>query len=710
VKEGILSRTGVFLNSLVVLLGIVIGILSNQFEIPAQIKPYAGWLTVGLVLVLLLAVNLYEWIRHRDESKSTPPPTPEEVNGEDQNNPFDTYLQQVVDKVGWLNLSGVDPTLAADAKRRRLALPAVYVNLETLKAGGQRGLVVEQMGREARLVLLGDPGSGKSTFVNFVALCLAGDRLNDEKANLGKLGERWKRGWFLPVRVILREFVVRGLPPIGQEATSKDLLRFLEEEVGAAFAPMLREYLQGRKKNKRAMLLLDGFDEVPEANERRQQVMDVVMDLVKTYPNCRFLLTSRTYAWERQAWQLDGFAEARLEPFSEQQIDTFIDGWYEQVGALNLGVSSGQVQTRAAMLKQAISNSPRLHELATRPLLLTLMTSLHAWRGGDLPEKREKLYENAVELLLHIWERHRVVHDGNGAAQEQAVRDWLKIEPDKLLYALEEIAYKAHAGEFMAAGSSNADIPEKELADALWKIRGAESDLNPKQIIRYIQDRAGLLLPVGHGVYQFPHRSFQEYLAARYLTNNKMAQEIADLMMTAPERWQEVVLLAIAKAARGFKDSAWVLVDALAPTDPPNDPAKNLAWAAYVAAIAITENDLYHNLPPLYQEKVRRLKGWLVVTLQKSLLPPVQRANAGYALACLGESRPDVIAFPPATHVTDSSGKRRVSSEHLPHYQCPICRIYACHRRKTEVLGQSTPECGQSTRCRRHVSASRRLL
>ena len=90
----------------------------------------------------------------------------------------------------------------------------------------------------ARLALLGDPGSGKSTFVNFVALCMAGELLGHPDANLSVLStpvpaeeaeaqrrndmppQPWRHGALLPIRVILREFVARGLPPAGQPATA----------------------------------------------------------------------------------------------------------------------------------------------------------------------------------------------------------------------------------------------------------------------------------------------------------------------------------------------------------------------------------------------------------------------------------------------------------------------------------------------------------
>ena len=46
--------------------------------------------------------------------------------------------------------------------------------------------------------------------------------------------------------------------------------------------------------------------------------------------------------------------------------------------------------------------SPELRRLAGNPLLLTMMTLLHAYEGR-LPGERVRLYERCVEFLLHRW-------------------------------------------------------------------------------------------------------------------------------------------------------------------------------------------------------------------------------------------------------------------------------------------------------------------
>jgi predicted NACHT family NTPase len=127
--------------------------------------------------------------------------------------------------------------------------------------------------------------------------------------------------------------------------------------------------------------MLDGLDEVPEAEHRREQVKAAVEGLAAVFPKLRLLVTSRTYAYQKQDWKLKDFAEAVLSPFEGAQIRAFVERWYLHVGPMR-GLKMEDAQGKAAALKQAISSNPRLQELAARPLLLTLMASLHAWRGG----------------------------------------------------------------------------------------------------------------------------------------------------------------------------------------------------------------------------------------------------------------------------------------------------------------------------------------
>ena len=440
------------------------------------------------------------------------------------------------------------------------------------------------------------------------------------------------------MRVILRDFAARGLPAEGERATAEHLWQFIAAELEAAaleeFVPQLRAELMDQG----GLLLLDGLDEVPEARRRRTQLKQAVEDFAKTFGKCRVLVTSRTYAYQRQDWRLEGYDEALLTSFDALQIRHFVDRWYAHIAALR-GMAAEDAQGRAEVLKRAIFAGDRLRALAERPLLLTLMASLHAWRGGSLPEKREQLYADTVDLLLDVWESPKTVHDaqGNVSVLQRSLGEWLKVDRARVRELLNRLAYEAHAAQPDLSGT--ADVPEGDLVTGLMRLAD-NPDANPARLLDYLRDRAGLLLPRGEGVYTFPHRTFQEYLAACHLTDADYPEQVADLARGDLNRWREVALLAGAKAARGSASTVWNLADALCYREPDDaEHADADAAGVLLAGQALAESaDLMH-VSDRNQPKLGRVQRGLLHVLGGSALPAIEGAQAGDALAALGDPR-----------------------------------------------------------------------
>ena len=206
--------------------------------------------------------------------------------------------------------------------------------------------------------------------------------------------------------------------------------------------------------------------------------------------------------------------------------------------------------------------------------------------------------------------------------------------------ALNRLAFEVHRDQPVLVGT--ADIAEEKLVPTLLALaQRSDPDLKPARLIEYLRDRAGLLEPRGVVVYAFPHRTFQEYLAACYPTDVGFPDDLAALLRAEPNRWREVTLLAGAKAVRGTAAAAWTLAEALCFEPPPTQPLPEDAgyWAALLAAQVLVENKSLAQVAERNRPKVERIRTWLVCTLQHNVLPAVDRALAGNALADIGDPR-----------------------------------------------------------------------
>ncbi|MCB9150264.1 MAG: SUMF1/EgtB/PvdO family nonheme iron enzyme [Caldilineaceae bacterium] len=587
-----------------------------------------------------------------------------------------SYLSALYQRAGRVEFGNA--TLSNRPDQTPLTLDQVYTALRTSTVEGRDELcfdgltllnhvraqhqlsAVEQLDRHQRLVLLGAPGSGKSAFVNFVALCLAGELLGKRPANLAALTaplprpeeahldkaekaqpQPWTHGALLPVRVVLRNLAATHLPAADQPANVTHLLNHIGQqltELGLAdFAqPLLDELRQAG-----GLLLLDGLDEVPEADARRAQIRQMVESFAATFPACRMVVTSRTYAYQQAAWRLEGFTPALLEPFDEAQIVAFVDRWYSQA-ARQRDLTGGDARGRAELLKQTVLRNSRLYALAEQPLLLTLMANLHAYRGS-LPNRREQLYKEAVDLLLDWWEQQRVVRDDDSHSYrvvQPSLLAYLDVGKERMLATLAQLAFDAHAR--VPDHNQRAAIEQSKLLAALFTMH---DKVDVRQLIDYLEQRAGLLVAEGGQLYAFPHRTFQEYLAALHLAQPAFyPDELARLAREQPQRWREVLLLAGAAAAGPVGSDLWALAEALCYREPTDaEWIEADAWGAQLAGQLLTESATLSPLPPRHKGKLERVQRGLVHVVEQSQLPALERALAGRSLAQLGDPRPHVM-------------------------------------------------------------------
>ncbi len=450
------------------------------------------------------------------------------------------------------------------------------------------------------------------------------------------------------MRVVLRDLAA-SLPPPGTPTSADTVWNFI---VGQLPAQLQRyaDHLQSELLGHGGLILLDGLDEVPDAMQRREQVKTAVQEFAAIHANCRFLVTSRTYAYQGQDWKLDGFAERELLPFTRGQVERFIDGWYQHMAHDLYRISAAQAEAAAAMLKRA-SERPELHELATRPLLLTLMARLQTRGGGALPENREELYRQSVAMLLDEWEGLKLQCDASGqpiGVEQPSLNEWLNASRENIRRELDKLAYEAHLQQPTLVGT--ADIRQSDLIAALLAASRDRREVRPVLLEDHLRDRTGLLTAHGEGLYQFPHRSFQEYLAACHLERFKFPDELSCLAKADPHRWREVTLL----TAAGFRNapgSIWELVDALCThsADPaPNapEPDSGTQWGALLAGEVLHETGLATADPDLQERhEIKRLRvlDWQLRLLRSTLLPARERALAGDLLAALGETRQHLL-------------------------------------------------------------------
>lgn len=377
---------------------------------------------------------------------------------------------------------------------------------------GRRLSMVAEVVRKRRLVLLGDPGSGKSTVVRYLCYSIA-----EHSSAVGGLAGL--------VPILIRAADYSAATTGGQRLSIFD---YIVSEHSERSGDLFRWALASG----RAFVAIDGLDEVVDP-AARTRVARRIEDLAAEFPEDRLLVTSRLVGYRNNPLGLD-FSRVTLAEFDDDQALAFLRNWYAAVDAESgLGQSTATSKRQAKSLWESINSSPGVRKLASNPLLLTIIAQVNL-RGTKLPNRRVDLYQIATETLVENWPlRQR----------------GLSLDSDEILRVLRPIAYQ------VVNGGRSALIGEREfrpLFEAeIRDVRGldeAQAHLLGRELLRTIEDQTGFFIRKGEDdlrqdVYGFLHLTFAEYLAACHLAELWSGNRLNVRDFAHVAKWHEVLLL-----------------------------------------------------------------------------------------------------------------------------------------------------------------------
>ncbi|NQE34310.1 NACHT domain-containing protein [Microcoleus asticus] len=391
-----------------------------------------------------------------------------------------------------------------------------------------------------KFVLLGAPGSGKTTLLSFFAVMLA-------QNSPEKLG--WHSGIdCLPILIKVRDFA---------RLSDINLLDYARQfaEKTMSVKPLPEGFFEYWLADGRAMILLDGLDEVVEESKRYAVVQQIENFLGQYHQNLA-IITSRPAGYKRDFFNTSEFEHYQLQLFDDAKVDEFINHWYD-----SRVPDAAEAQRRKDSIKKALDENDRIKLLARNPLLLTIIALIHRYQAV-LPRARHKLYEKAVETLLKCW-------DANKKMTEQPVFKCL--DADDLRRLMEILAYWIHTQGSTDNPEGGTLIAKDELLEQLTQniktkkqVERFQAKEEAKRFVDFIQQRTGLLNEQGQDLYAFVHKTFQEYLCAQQIGYQADDDGDFDIVLNHirehlhDPHWWEVLLLLIAqqkpkKAAKAMR-------------------------------------------------------------------------------------------------------------------------------------------------------------
>ena len=390
---------------------------------------------------------------------------------------------------------------------------------------------LEWLSDKQQCVVLGEPGSGKSALLRYLALALLGTEapeIADLDVNLLNRLPVWMS--FARYTAILKE---------QPNANVEDYVRgWLHQHSFDDTYPLFERAL----RHSNVLLLVDGLDE-GASQSHRQEALDRILAFALS-TGAAVICTSRPGGIGQmnlpEAW-----STGTIAAMDDDQVKALASRWFSVTElsdppSSTYSATEKQAEDRASLFLNAVKEHVRTDELSRNPLLCQAMIEIYRF-SHRLPEARVNIYDRIIDLLLSQHPAARA-----HAAYAETPAKLLGIQEQELREILIRLAVDLQhnvAGKLQNVGHCRG-VCAQFLRDDIYGLglKHSEAERLARDTIEHLQSQYGLLVERSPGEIGFVHLSVQEYLTAESISRKEESVQLEWLnsVWVAPE-WRECV-------------------------------------------------------------------------------------------------------------------------------------------------------------------------